>query len=234
MKYTPSGGEIRFKAERQKGELVVTIQDNGIGIPAEFLASVFDMFTQVDRSIERNTGGLGIGLALVKGLVEMHEGTVAAVSEGEGRGSTFIVRLPIDGDVNVTRDKQLPVPNRNTRRVLVVDDNRDGADSLAMMLRLLGDEVRCAHDGIEAIELAEAFRPEVILMDIGMPKLNGLEATRQIKETEWGKEIMVLALTGWGQIDDRERSLLAGCDDHLVKPVDMGLLEKKLGKIRGR
>ena len=182
VKYTPAGGEIHFRAERRQGELVVTIQDNGIGIPAEFFSNVFDMFTQVDRSIERSSGGLGIGLALVKGLVEMHEGTVTAASDGEGRGSTFIVRLPTDSEVASSRDTQLAVPSRSKRRVLVVDDNRDGANSLAMMLRLLGDEVQCAYDGVEGVEIAAAFRPEVILMDIGMPRLNGLEATRQIKD----------------------------------------------------
>jgi PAS domain S-box-containing protein len=227
-KYTEHGGRIRLSAEREEGEVVVTVSDNGIGIPAESLRSIFDMFSQVDRSIERSTGGLGIGLALVKGLVEMHGGTVTASSEGEGRGSAVTVRLPIGG----------PAPSPCTdapegvralgRRVLVVDDNHDGANSLAMMLRLLGDDVRIAHDGVDAVEAAGRFRPQVILMDVGMPRLNGLDATRRIREQPWGRTITIIALTGWGQDGDRDRSRKAGCDGHLVKPVNLPDLEKLL------
>jgi signal transduction histidine kinase len=228
-KYTEHGGRIHFSAERRVGEVVVTVRDNGIGIPTEALESIFDMFSQVDRNMERGTGGLGIGLALVKGLVEMHGGTVTANSEGAGKGSTFTVRLPLA--------EAKPTPRAATadngqhgpgRRVLVVDDNRDGANSLAMMLRLLGDEVRTAHDGIEAVEVAGHFRPEVILMDVGMPRLNGLDATRRIREQPWGKTITIIALTGWGQDRDREQSCAAGCDGHLVKPVNLPDLEKLL------
>jgi PAS domain S-box-containing protein len=232
-KYTEHGGRIRLHAERPAGEVVVTVSDNGIGIPAESLGNIFDMFSQVDRSIERSTGGLGIGLALVKGLVEMHGGTVTASSEGEGRGSAFTVRLPIA--------ESKPAPRTDTpegmrgpgRRVLVVDDNRDGAYSLAMMLRLLGDNVRTAHDGIEAVEAAGRFRPEVILMDVGMPRLNGLDATRRVREQPWGRAITIIALTGWGQDGDRERSREAGCDGHLVKPVNLPDLEKLLLELAG-
>ncbi|MFT3883629.1 MAG: ATP-binding protein [Gemmatales bacterium] len=226
-KYTKPGGRIRLFAERRTGEVTVSVQDNGIGIPSEAISHIFDMFSQVDRTIERSTGGLGIGLALVKGLVEMHGGTVTA--ESDSKGSIFTVRLPLKelnpkSNSHTSSDK-----GHGSRRVLVVDDNRDGADSLAMMLNLLGDEIRTAHDGIEAIEVAERFRPEVILMDVGMPRLNGLEATRRIREKEWGKAITIIALTGWGQDSDREKSKEAGCNGHLVKPVHLPDLQKAFG-----
>jgi len=228
-KYTPPGGRVWLAAERRDGRVEVAVRDTGIGIPAGSLRTIFDMFSQVDRAVERSTGGLGIGLALVKGLVEMHGGTVAAASPGEGAGSTFTVTLPVLADRPASDG--VPAgdgPARKGRRVLVVDDNRDGADSLAMMLRLLGDEVATANDGVEAVEAAAAFRPEVILMDVGMPRLNGLDATRRIREQAWGKAVTVIALTGWGQEGDRERSREAGCDGHLVKPVNLADLEALL------
>ncbi len=237
-KYTPRGGHIRLDAERHLGEVVVSVQDDGIGIPAEALGRVFDMFSQVDRSVERSSGGLGIGLALVKGLVEMHGGTVAAESPGPGRGSTFTVRLPAPeggpGPVSQGGAEGPPTGRGPRRRVLVVDDSRDTAESMAAMLRLLGDEVRTAHDGAEAVRAAEEFRPEVILMDVGMPRLNGLEATRQIRERPWGRGVVIVALTGWGQEADRERSREAGCDGHLVKPVNLPDLQKLLRELRER
>jgi CheY-like chemotaxis protein len=233
-KYTEPGGHIVLTAERRGGELVVSVWDTGIGIPRGSLETIFDMFSQVDRSVERSTGGLGIGLALVKGLVEMHGGQVKAESEGEGQGSTFTVTLP------AAADRAAPAPSTTAnsqaaagRRILVVDDNRDGAASLAAMLKLLGNEVRTAHDGVVAVEVAVQFRPEVILMDVGMPKLNGLEATRRIRAEAWGRDIRIIALTGWGQENDRERSREAGCDGHLVKPVDLPDLEKLLADSRG-
>jgi PAS domain S-box-containing protein len=225
-KYTEHGGRIRLAAERRTGEVVVSVRDNGIGIPATALATIFDMFSQVDRSVERSTGGLGIGLALVKGLVEMHGGTVTA--ESEGRGSTFTVRLPLADEAAERGADAVPCKGHGARRVLVVDDNRDGAATLAMMLKLLGDEVRTAHDGLAAIEVAELFQPEVILMDVGMPRLNGLETTRRIREKEWGQSIAIFALTGWGQDGDRERSLEAGCNGHMVKPVQLSDLEQAI------
>lgn len=233
-KYTPPGGHIRLTAEARGGEAVVTVSDNGIGIPAASLPNIFDMFSQVDRSIERSTGGLGIGLALVKGLVEMHGGTVTAASEG--RGSTFTVRLPLLGpDAPPGR----PAVNGQVaaaapaRRVLVVDDNRDSAESMAMMLGLLGNEVVVAYDGVEAVAAAERVRPDVILMDVGMPRLNGLDATRRIRQQSWGHGMTIVALTGWGQDNDRDRSRNAGCDAHLVKPVALEDLSKLLAALRG-
>jgi PAS domain S-box-containing protein len=229
-KYTQRGGRIWLSAERRGEGVAVLVRDNGIGIPVGSLASIFDMFEQLDRPIERATGGLGIGLALVKGLVEMHGGTVTAESEGPGRGSTFTVMLPVLAE--------LPAPAASPggaqaaaaqrRRILVVDDNHDGAESLAMMLDLLDNEVRVAHDGLEAIEAAAAFRPHVILMDLGMPRLNGYEATRRIREHAWGRGLTIIALTGWGQEGDRARSHEAGCDGHLVKPVNLPELQELL------
>ncbi|QEH35768.1 Autoinducer 2 sensor kinase/phosphatase LuxQ [Aquisphaera giovannonii] len=230
-RYTEPGGRIRLAASRRGGEVAVSVRDNGIGIPREELAGIFEMFSQVDRSLERSHGGLGIGLALVKGLVEMHGGTVAA--ESEGRGSTFTVRLPLGEAAGKAPAQAVADGDHGPRRVLIADDSRDGAESLAMMLRLLGDEVRTARDGIEAVELAGEFRPEVILMDVGMPRLNGLDATRRIREQDWGRGIAIIALTGWGQDGDRDRSREAGCDGHLVKPVDLPDLERALADATG-
>jgi CheY-like chemotaxis protein len=220
-------------ARRDGCQVVVTVRDTGIGIPADMLGRVFDMFSQLDRSIERTTGGLGIGLALVRGLVEMHGGTVTADSPGPGGGSTFTVRLPVAGE----QPPGAPQPGESARpvggrRVLVVDDNRDGAESLAEMLRLLGHEAHTAHDGVEGVEAAERLRPDLILMDVGMPRLNGLDATRRIREQPWGRGVTVIALTGWGQEADRERSRAAGCDGHLVKPVDPAALQRLLAETR--
>jgi signal transduction histidine kinase len=234
-KYTPRGGKIWLAAERRGGEVAVSVRDTGIGIPADSLPAIFDMFSQVDRSIERSTGGLGIGLALVKGLVEMHGGTVTAESDGDGRGSTFTVTMPVlAGDAEpAAAAPPADAPRGPGRRVLVADDNRDGAESLAMMLRLLGHEVRTANDGVAAVESAERFRPDAILMDLGMPRVNGLEATRRIRGQPWGKSIRIVALTGWGQETDRERSREAGCDGHLIKPVNLKDLETVLAAVRG-
>ncbi|MEI7686013.1 MAG: PAS domain S-box protein [Planctomycetota bacterium] len=230
-KYTERGGSIALEAERLGSSVVVAVRDNGIGIPEESLPHIFDMFAQVDRSIERSAGGLGIGLALVKGLVEMHGGSVAAQSPGHGKGSLFAVTLPIlnappedSAAANATAEQR-----GSSRKILVVDDNRDSAISMAMMLRLTGNEVRTAHDGLEAVNVAEQFRPQIILMDVGMPLLNGLEATRRIRQQSWGRPIIV-ALTGWSQDEDRLRSLEAGCDGHLMKPVDANDLETFLAK----
>ena len=208
----------------------MAVRDDGIGIPGDALPGLFTMFSQVDHSLERSEGGLGIGLALVKGLVEMHGGTVAAHSPGAGKGSEFVVRLPLAcGERDNLIPPPAPPPARvSTRRILIVDDNRDGAASLGMLLSRLGHENRLAHDGLEAFELAESFRPDLVLLDLGLPKLNGYDVCRRIREQPWGKAMFIVAVTGWGQDEDRRRSEEAGFDRHIVKPVDYATLEQLL------
>ena len=230
-KYTEGAGRITLQVERQDTQVVVSVRDTGVGIPRHILPNLFQMFMQVDRSLERSQGGLGIGLSIVKQLTEMHGGSVEAQSEGHRMGSQFIVRLPIavwqSEDDLVEGQEQDRIPATG-RRVLVVDDNHDSARSLALMLRLMGNETQTAHDGLEALDVAEAFRPDLILLDIGMPKLNGYDTARQIRTRPWGKETILIALTGWGQDEDRRRSQEAGFDSHLTKPIDPVALESLL------
>jgi CheY-like chemotaxis protein len=191
------------------------------------------MFTQVDRSAERSQGGLGIGLTLVKRLVEMHGGSVEAKSAGAGKGSEFVVRLPVLS----ASEKLEPAVSHfgsaapSARRILIVDDNRDSADSLAMLLDITGNQTFLAHDGLEAIEAVEKYRPEVVLLDIGLPNLSGHDVCKRVREQSWGKDIVVIALTGWGQEEDRRKSEEAGFDGHLVKPVDYDELLRLLGSL---
>ncbi|HVG10181.1 MAG TPA: ATP-binding protein [Thermoanaerobaculia bacterium] len=231
-KYTPRGGSIRLSAEQQGNEIVVKVRDTGIGIPADMLPRVFEMFTQVDRSLERSQGGLGIGLSLVRGLVELHGGSVEARSEGPGRGSEFLVCLSVNPPARAAHaapnDRRQAAPPRH--RILVVDDNRDAADSLALLLTLQGSEVRTAYDGLEAIDAAAAFDPDVVLSDLGMPRMNGYEAARKIRERCSGRVVLV-AMTGWGQEEDKRRSSAAGFDYHLVKPVALDDLEQLLASL---
>ncbi|SFJ42756.1 response regulator [Planctomicrobium piriforme] len=230
-KYTHQGGQISLALKREDDTAVISVKDDGVGIPPALLDKVFEMFTQVDRTLEKTTGGLGIGLALVKGVVEMHGGTIVAKSEGEGRGSEFVVRLPVllSAVQNVTSEAaDEPVVASSHRRILVADDNLDSAASLGKLLELLGNYVQTANDGLQAVDLAESFRPDVILLDIGMPKLNGYEAARRIRAQAWGQATMLVALTGWGQEEDRKKSADAGFDHHLVKPVELAALEKIL------
>jgi CheY-like chemotaxis protein len=209
------------------------VRDTGIGIAPEHLPHLFEMFTQVDTSLERSRDGLGIGLTLVKTLVEMHDGTVAAHSDGPGRGSEFVVRLPIS--VETTRPASRAVLREaapaSGRRILIVDDNEDGADSLAMLLQLGGHETHIAHDGLEAVGAAERLRPDAVLLDIGLPKLNGYEVCRRIREQPWGKDLVLMAVTGWGQEEDRHRSRAAGFNTHIVKPVDPEAVMKLLASL---
>lgn len=231
-KYTHPGGFIELVAEATNGKVRVSVRDNGIGVPADALEIIFDMFSQVDRSLEHSTGGLGIGLALVRGLVEMHGGTVTAASDGQDKGSTFTVMLPVltsvSASIPASASPAEASPAGPRRRVLVVDDSRDAAEMMAMMLEFMGNEVRTAFTGTQAIAAAEAFRPALILMDIGMPQLDGYEAARRIRGEPWGRDICIIALTGWGQERDRVRSREAGCDGHLVKPVEPAALERLL------
>jgi PAS domain S-box-containing protein len=234
-KYTDRGGRIRLTAERHGHDVVVSIADSGIGIAAEHLPRLFEMFSQLTPALQRSQGGLGIGLTLVRGLVEMHGGSVEARSGGMGKGSEFVVRLPM-----LVEPATSPQPPRDqdTRgragcRILVVDDLRDAAESLAMMLTFWGHEARVVHDGLAAVETAAAFRPAVILLDIGLPLLNGYEVARRIRAQPWGEQIVIIALTGWGQEEDRRRALEGGCNHHLTKPVDPAVLAELLATITG-
>ena len=226
-KYTPRGGKIMVTARRQGDDAVVTLEDTGIGIQPEKLGSIFDMFVQIDGSLERSQGGLGIGLTLVKRLVELHGGSIEATSAGEGRGSAFTVRLPIMiARPDAARHATAPSAHDPThvRRILIVDDNKDAAASLAVLLQITGHKTFTAHDGHTALEAVAKDRPEVVLLDIGLPMLNGYEVCRRIREQPGGNDTIVIALTGWGQEDDRRRSHEAGFDGHLVKPVEYDAL----------
>jgi PAS domain S-box-containing protein len=225
-KYTRPGGKIDVTVERQGTDAVVKVRDNGIGIPADKIDSIFDMFNQVDQSFADAQGGLGIGLALVKQLVEMHGGSVHASSGGTGRGSEFVVRLPIGGEDAAAAGggKARALETTHARRILVVDDNHDAATSLAALLQINGNEAFTAHDGPAAIEAIEKHRPEVVLLDIGLPRLNGYEVCRRVRAQPWGRDMMLIALTGWGQEEDRRTSDAAGFDGHLVKPVEYATL----------
>jgi len=232
-KYTNHGGHITVQTRRVDGDACVSIKDDGIGIAPALLPQVFDMFMQVDRSTRRSQGGLGIGLTLVKQLVQMHGGSIEAHSAGEGRGSEFVVRLPVHSDsaAAVPPEPAAMKAVAPPRRILVVDDNKDSAVSLAMLLEIAGNETFVAHDGVSAVEAVEKHRPEVVLLDIGLPRLSGLEVCRHVREQPWGAGVVVIALTGWGQEEDRRKSLEAGFDGHLVKPVDYEALQQLLGSL---
>ena len=225
-KFTDGGGQIRLSIQQLGAEAVVSIQDNGSGIPTHMLPHVFEMFTQVDSNLERSQGGLGIGLSIVKRLVEMHGGSVEARSEGQGRGSEFVVRLPVAlsaaGDEPTVQTD--PVDPITRHRILVVDDNVDAANSLSQLLEMLGNEVITFYDGESGIQAARKFRPSILLCDIGMPKMNGYDTARRIRAEEWGKNTILVALTGYGQMNDLQKSADAGFDHHLVKPLDVDAL----------
>jgi PAS domain S-box-containing protein len=223
-KYTPKPGEISLNVEPAGGQVLVRVKDTGVGLSAESLAHVFDMFYQVDRSYARSEGGLGLGLTLVRQLVEMHGGTIEARSPGINQGSEFVVRLPILSDQHITKPVPLPrdqakIPSEAVRRILVADDFPESANALAKLLRSDGNEVQVAEDGFEALDAAARFRPHVVVLDIAMPKLNGYDAARIIREQPWGKDMILIAMTGWGQQQDRRRAKENGFDAHLTKPV---------------
>ena len=233
-KYSPRGARIAVDALVDGGSVAIRVRDPGLGIAPEMLPRVFDLFTRAAGPQEQASGGLGIGLSLVRRLVEMHGGTVTAASEGPGRGSEFTVSLPLAAPPPPVETR--PVPDESAsggrRRILVVDDNRDAAETLQMLLGLWGHEVAIAHDGIEAVEQAAAFRPDVVLLDIGLPRMNGYDACRAIRAQAIGKTAVVVAVTGWGQEQDRRRSADAGFDAHLVKPVDERLLREVVARTR--
>jgi PAS domain S-box-containing protein len=221
-KYTDAHGRIRIRASRAGDEIVISVADNGIGIPAESLEAVFAMFSQVKAAQDRSDGGLGIGLALSKGLIELHGGTIQAHSAGPGRGSEFVVHLPA-GDHALRRTPKMARPAEPPsapRRVLIADDNRDAADSLAMILRMDGHDVTVVHDGPSALAAFDAARPEVALLDIGMPGLDGYDVARRVRQGPLGRAVKLVAITGWGQDSDKARALAAGFDHHLTKPLE--------------
>ena len=233
-KYTKPGGHIWLAAESLGDDAVISVRDNGAGIPGDMLARVFDMFTQVNGSREKSQGGLGIGLTLVRRLVEMHDGSVEAHSGGTDEGSEFVVRLPLPAptaDAPPPRADGPCAPALNGCRILVVDDNIDSAESMGELLRLQGNDLRIVHDGLAALEAAGMFRPELVLLDIGLPELNGNEVARRIRLEPWGRGMILVALTGWGQDEDKRRSIEAGFDLHVVKPLDLAALEKLLAAL---
>jgi CheY-like chemotaxis protein/anti-sigma regulatory factor (Ser/Thr protein kinase) len=233
-KFTPREGRIELSVHRNGSEAIVTVSDSGIGIPADKLDCVFEMFTQIGSSSESGHAGLGIGLTLAKRLVELHGGTVAVQSRGRNLGTTFRLQIPalpappasIRGDA--INGHQAQTQTAAQRRILVVDDNLDALESLSRLVARMGNEVCQAHDGLEAIEAARTFRPEIVLMDLGMPNLNGYEAARRMRNEPWGRDINLVATTGWGQEEDRRRTAEAGFDSHLVKPIEMTALRAVL------
>ncbi len=238
-KYTEANGRIWLTAERVGGEAVLKVRDSGIGIAPDMLPHIFELFVQADHTSTKAQGGLGIGLTLVKNLVEMHGGTVEALSAGLGEGCEFVVRLPL-----LVRERQEPVAERNGEqrqdtpalglRLLVVDDNQDAAISLATLLRLQGHDVRVAHDGAAALEAAQTLRPALIFLDLGMPRMDGYEVARRIRTTPGLEGTVLAALTGWGQQEDRRRTAEAGFDHHLVKPPEPKALERLLSGLTSK
>ncbi|MGB2818965.1 MAG: ATP-binding protein [Burkholderiaceae bacterium] len=234
-KYTPRGGRLSLAVETDADEAVVRVRDNGIGIAQESLGGLFEKFSQVRSAQDFTGGGLGIGLALSKGLVHMHGGTIRASSPGVGKGSEFVIRLPL---VDAQAPPEVDVIRAATAvpigglKILVADDNEDAVESAAMLLSINGNDVKLARDGLEAVEAADRHRPDVVLLDIGMPRLNGFEACRQIRSQPWGKDMLVVAVTGWGQEEDRRRTAEAGFDAHFTKPVDFSSVMALIGQRR--
>jgi signal transduction histidine kinase len=232
-KYTDEGGQIWLTAERQGDEVVIKVRDTGIGIPADLLPRLFDPFTQEERLPDRAQGGLGIGLSLVRSLVDLHGGRVQATSAGRGQGSEFMLHLPVLKEMPpATAEGKEPVGGGQApaHRILVVDDNKDAAQSLSLLLKLSGYDVHTAHDGPAALEAARAYAPEIVLLDIGLPRMNGLEVARRLRQDLGLKDILLVALTGYGQEEDRRRSQEAGFNAHLVKPVDLDELHELLAR----
>ncbi len=230
-KYTPKGGRITLRVERRGAEACVYVRDTGLGIPEEMQTRIFDLFTRAHPANELKTSGLGIGLALARQLIELHGGRIKARSEGPGAGSEFIITLPLLTSSSALAPASIEAASplrANKQRVLVVDDNRDAAESLAMLLQLSGGEVDVAFDGAAALERLDSFRPEIVLLDIGMPGMDGYETARRIRLTDRGRNLLLVALSGWGQKEDKERALAAGFDEHLTKPVDPGVLSTLL------
>ncbi len=233
-KFTPRGGEITLSAFIEDKHVSIRVVDNGIGIAPEQLPHISELFYQLDTSLEKSQGGLGVGLTLVWQLVAMHGGRVDARSEGLGKGSEFEVHLPtlVEGSPKPSIESPSEAATGSGLRVLVADDNVDSADGLALFLTLDGHSVQTAYDGVEALQAAEKFRPDVILLDIGMPQMNGYAVAERIRERPWGKNVMLIAQTGWGQQEDVDRSRQAGFDFHLTKPTNFDALRKLLSGVQ--
>jgi CheY-like chemotaxis protein/anti-sigma regulatory factor (Ser/Thr protein kinase) len=234
LKYTPAGGEIDVRVTTEGEHGVIRVRDTGIGMDATVLATVFDLFTQADESLSRSQGGLGLGLPLVRSLVEQHGGTVHAVSEGLGHGSEFVVRIPLTSEplpASATREPLLPAPVAQPLRVLVIEDNEDACETLETMLRLWGHDVASATDGLSGAARAISDRPDVMLVDIGLPKLDGYEVARRTRIELGAATPTLIAMTGYGQPEDRRRAIDAGFDAHMVKPVNAVELQRRLAVI---
>jgi CheY-like chemotaxis protein len=231
-KYTDEGGRIWLKLDRVGQEATLCVRDNGVGIAPELLPNVFDLFTQATRSPDRSQGGLGVGLTIVRRVVELHGGTVEAASAGLGQGSEFVMHLPLTPPPELSAEP-LSQPKRTEARlrVLVVDDNNDAADSVALLLRHAGHEVRAAYTGHEALDAAMAYRPDAVLLDLGLPEIDGYEVARRLRKKPEFSGVFIIALSGYGQESDRRRSREAGCDAHLVKPAELKKIEEVLGTL---
>ncbi len=232
-KYTEEGGQIWLKIEREQDECVIRVRDSGVGITPSLLPRIFDLFTQAERSLDRSQGGLGIGLALVQRLTELHGGRVEVFST-PGEGSEFVVRLPLQ-PISAALAENAPVksnPKNQALRILVIDDNVDTVLGFSLLLKATGHDVRTAHDGLNIIQLTDEFHPDVIMLDIGLPGLNGYEVAKKIREQPAGKDIVLIALTGYGQDSDRQSSIDAGFDHHLVKPARFEQLVQILDTIK--
>jgi CheY-like chemotaxis protein len=234
VKYTDRGGQIAIVAGASGNHAAIAVTDSGVGMSAQAIPHIFDMFLQLENSIDRAGGGLGIGLTLARRLIELHNGTLEARSEGLGRGSTFTVRLPLDLRASA-RDTRSPQPPRSvaSRRVLIAEDIPDAAEMLRLMLEVMGHDVRVAADGVQAVAIAGEFAPEIVFLDIGMPRKDGYQAAREIRAA-LGSEVVLVALTGWGQDDDQRRAREAGFDHHLTKPAEPERIEKLIAGAKGR
>jgi CheY-like chemotaxis protein len=240
-KFTPEGGHIRVDVARDGDAVAIRVTDTGVGVPPEQLETIFDLFTQVGRPGDRSSGGLGIGLALVKRIVEMHDGHVAALSEGDGKGTQIVINLPLYTEPPTPP----PLPESNATgadlvlapsRILVVEDNKDVAATMAVRLEMAGHHVRVVNSGPDAIRLGPEFKPEFVILDIGMPNMDGYDTARHIRDAAWGRRATLVALTGWGHREERDRTTAAGFDAHLVKPVGEELFAElaRLRKTRKR
>jgi CheY-like chemotaxis protein len=235
LKYTPGGGAIAVRVRSEDDSALLEVEDTGAGIPPELLGKIFDLFVQGERTLERSQGGLGIGLTLARALVELHGGTIEARSAGAGRGAIFTVRLPrIPEPARPVPSAAMSSAVQAPRRVLIIEDNGDARDMLRAQLELEGHEVHAAADGPAGVAAAAAARPDVVLIDVGLPGFDGYEVARRIRATAWGKSMRLVALTGYGQTDDRRQALEAGCDLHVIKPVTPERLAEVLAGASGR